>query len=77
MKTWEEIEVEFPNKWVVLKNVVFEGSDVIKAEVVDVKADEEIIEYQEQHLNEGYTFCRTTEGAINEPINASFAIRLD
>ena len=76
-ESWDNIEKKYPDKWVVLKNVSFTGLDIDSAEVVEVKDDSDIIEYQENHLDDGYIFRRTTEGIFNGPVRANFEIKID
>ena len=75
-ESWDNIEKKYPDKWVVLKNVSFTGLDIDSAEVVEVKDDSDIIEYQENHLDDGYIFRRTT-GIFNGPVRANFEIKID
>jgi len=76
-ESWDTITKRYPNQWVVLKNVSFNGPDINSAEVVCVKSDSEIIDYQDEHLDDNYIFRRTTEGVIGGPIGANFTIELN
>ena len=70
--TWDAIIEKYPDKWVVLSNVVFNGVDVVSADVVDIKSDEEISAYKAKHRMDGYIFRRTTEEDWNGIIVTSF-----
>lgn len=59
--TWDEMVLQYPDKWVVLKNVFFSGPDIDSAEIVCVKDDADILDYQDEHLDDDLTFRRTTE----------------
>lgn len=75
--TWEEMVTKYPDKWVALKNVVFSPEkDVLSATIVAVKTDDEIIGYEEEHLDDNIIFRRTTDGLVGGPINASFTITI-
>lgn len=70
--TWDAIIEKYPDRWVVLTNVVFDGVDVVSADVVDVKPDAEISAYKAKHRADGYIFRRTTEEDWNGIIVTSF-----
>ena len=76
-ESWSTIAKKYPDKWVVLKNASFIGPDIDSAEIVCVKDDSDILDYQDNHLDDNFIFRRTTEGVINGPIGANFEIRLD
>ncbi len=60
--TWDQLVSLYPDRWVVLKDTEKEGPDIISGILIAVKTDEEIIEFENSHLREGYEFWRTTEG---------------
>lgn len=60
--TWEDIVKKYPDKWVVLKDPVLDGSDIVTGIVVDVKSDDEILSYRLENFDKKYDYCRTTEG---------------
>lgn len=76
-KTWKEIVTKYPDKWVVLQNVSFSNSDIIDAEIVDVKNDDEIIEFQEEHFDQKYVYRRTTDIAATGYIETNFEISIE
>ena len=76
-ESWDAIVKKYPDKWVVLKNVSFIGSDIDSAEIVCVIDDSDVFDYQDEHLDDNFTFRRTTEGIINGPISANFSIELN
>lgn len=59
--SWNQMVSMYPNLWVVIKNAVMDGPDVIEGEVVTTKTDDEICGYEDAHDNEGYLFRRTSE----------------
>ena len=62
--TWNEMVSMYPNMWVVIKNAITDGPDVVKGEVLTTKTDDEICEYEDKHDKEGLLFRRTTEDEI-------------
>ena len=72
--TWEDMVREYPDRWVAVGNAVMDGPDIVSGDVVAVKTDDEICDYEDQHLREGLRFRRTTEGDWDGIINSDFAI---
>ena len=75
MMTWNSMVENYPNMWVVIKNPVMDGPDVIKGEVITAKSDDEICDYEDSHDNEGLIFRRTTDDEWNGTIRTDFIIR--
>lgn len=67
--TWEQMVHNFPAMWVVVRNAVMDGPDIVSGIVEDVKPDDEIIDYRSRHLHQGYVFRRTTEEALSGIVN--------
>ena len=76
-ESWNSIVSKYPDKWVVLKNVIFNGPDIKSAEIVCVKEDSEIFDYQDDHLDDNFIFRRTTETVNNGTVSANFTIELN
>lgn len=75
-KDWNSIVEDYPDKWVVLKDVIFNGEDIENAIVVSVETDDTIIEYQENHLDDNFVYRRTTESIDSGIISANFCISI-
>lgn len=67
--TWEEMVKVYPDRWVVVKNAVMDGPDIVSGTLVEVKKDDDIIEYRAHHPRKGLVFRRTTEEAVSGIIN--------
>lgn len=72
--TWDEMIKRYPNMWVVIKNPVMDGPDVIEGEIVTALNDDEICDYEDLHDNDGFIFRRTTEDDWNGTIRTDFVI---
>ena len=72
--TWEEISKQYPNMWVAVKNPIMSGPDIIEGDVVAIKSDTEICDYENEHDNEGLIFRRTMEDEWNGTIDTGFII---
>lgn len=75
-KDWNSIVEDYPDKWVVLKDVVFNGEDIESAVVVSVETDGTIIEYQENHIDDNFVYRRTTESSESGIVSANFCISI-
>ena len=75
--TWEDIVKKYPDKWVVLKDPVLDGSDIVTGIVVDVKSDDEILSYRLENFDKKYDYCRTTEGTFYGIIDSNFDISIN
>ncbi len=73
-ESWITIISQYPDRWVALRNPVMDGPDVVSGEVFAVLSDEDIIDFEDQHVGEGLIYRRTTEGELYGPIRASFTI---
>lgn len=62
-QTWEEIVKQYPDKWVALSDVVFDGSDVASGIVEANCIDSEIGTYDTELINKGIQafWIRTTD----------------
>ena len=72
--TWQDMVKEYPARWVAVSNAVMDGPDIVSGDVVAVKTDEEISDYQADPLREGLRFRRTTEGNWDGIVNSDLAI---
>ena len=57
--TWKEIEAKYPNSWIVMDNVKFDGGDICEADVIDVLTDDTIGHYRVTHVEDNYIYDRT------------------
>jgi hypothetical protein len=57
--TWKEIEAKYPNSWIVMDNVKFDGGDICEADVIDVLTDDTISNYRVSHIDKKYVYDRT------------------
>lgn len=57
--TWKEIEAKYPNSWIVMDNVKFDGGDICEADVIDVLTDNTISNYRVSHIDKKYVYDRT------------------
>ncbi len=63
--TWQEMVDAYPDQWVVVKDAVMDGPDILSGVLVTVKTDDDIGAYRVQNSRRGYEFRRTTEGFWN------------
>ena len=75
--SWKAIQNKYPGMWVVLKDIEKDGPDIICAVVVDVKTDDEIVQFEEENLDKGYEFWRTTEGEFYGIIDSNIEISVN
>lgn len=57
--TWKEIEAKYPNSWIVMDNVKFDGGDICEADVIDVLTDDIMGHYRATHVENNYVYDRT------------------
>lgn len=57
--TWKEIEAKYPNSWIVMDNVRFDGGNIYEADVIDVLTDETMGHYRATHVKNNYVYDRT------------------
>ena len=74
LETWGNIVREYPGMWVAIKNPQMDGPNIISGELFAVKSDDEIIDFEDEHIGEGLIYRRTTGGESNGPIRANFII---
>ena len=72
--TWQEMVQKYPDRWVAVGDAVMNGPDIVSGNVVAVKTDDEICNYEIEHLRDGLRFRRTTEGNWDGIIDSDFAI---
>ena len=75
--SWEEMVSRYPDRWVVLKDTVKNGPDVLSGVLVAVKSDDEIIAYENSNQGSGYEFWRTTEGEFYGIIDSDLSISVN
>ena len=75
--TWEEMVNTYPDQWVVVKDAVLNGPDIISGDVIDVKSDDEIIAFRTANQKKGYEYRRTTEGFFNGITGSSVVISIE
>ncbi|MBO4395018.1 MAG: hypothetical protein J5819_01560 [Eubacterium sp.] len=75
--TWDEMVEKYPNSWVVIRNAEMDGPNIISGIVETVKTDDEICDYESQHLREGLVFMRTTEGDWSGTIDSNLRIEIE
>lgn len=74
LETWENIIKMYPGMWVAIKNPQMDGPNIIAGELFAVKTDDEIIDFEDEHVGEGLIYRRTTGGDLNGPIRANFIV---
>ena len=74
--SWAEISDAYQNRWVAVKDAVMDGPNIISGVVAAVKTDDEICDYEPDHLGEGLVFQRTTEGDWDGIVNSDFVIEV-
>ena len=72
--TWDEMVEKYPDQWVVVKDAVMDGPDIISGELIEVKSDNDIADFQIKNHGKGYEFRRTTEGSFNGITGSSIVI---
>ena len=72
--SWEYMTENYPNMWIAIRDSEMDGPDVVSGIIVAALTDDEIIDYENAHDNEGLRFRRTKNGASNGPIRANFVI---
>ena len=72
--TWNNMVEEYPNMWLAIKNAEMDGPNIITGIVFAVLTDDEIIDYEDEHGDEGLIFRRTKGGVSNGPIRANFIV---
>ena len=75
--TWQEMVDAYPDQWVVVKDAVMDGPDILSGVLVTVKTDDDIGAYRVQNSRRGYEFRRTTEGFWNGITGSSIVISVD
>lgn len=75
--TWTEIIKAYPNRWVVLRDVVMDGPNILSGIVAAVKSDDEICDYESEHLRDGLIFRRTTEENWSGIVESNLVIEVD
>ena len=75
--TWEEMVKKYPNQWVIVKDAVMDGPDIVSGIVVAVKSDSEIIPFRLSNTHKDYEICRTTEGWFNGVIDTDLSIAVN
>lgn len=73
---WEEIIKLYPDKWIALQDTVMDGPNVISGYICAVLTDEQICDYEDEHMGEPVIFRRTTEGEWNGTISTNFVIEI-
>ncbi|MBR5969792.1 MAG: hypothetical protein IK016_05520 [Lachnospiraceae bacterium] len=63
--TWEQMVTAYPSQWVIVRDAVMDGPDIISGVLVDVRKDEDILSYRISHPRKGFTFRRTTEESMS------------
>ena len=74
---WEEMVNKYPEQWVAIKDAVMDGPDVVSGVVIAVLSDDEIIEYENTHGDDGIEYRRTTEGNWGGIIESNLIIELN
>ena len=74
--TWDQMVESYPDRWVVVKNPVFDGNhpDILEGDVVDVLTDDDVGGYRSNHREQDIWVRRTTEGDFFGVIEANFSI---
>lgn len=73
--TWDEMTHKYPSMWVVIREAVMDGPDVISGDVIAAISDDDICEYEDKHFKDGYLFRRTADGDWNGTFRADFDIQ--
>jgi len=73
-ESWIAIITQYPDRWIALRNPEMDGPDILSGEVVAVISDDDIIEFEDEHVGEGLIYRRTTDGELNGLIRANFVI---
>ncbi len=74
--TWEEMVKTYPDMWVAVANPVMDGDspDILEGDVVATVSDDDIGDYEVDHIGEGLKYCRTTDSGWNGMFYADFSI---
>ena len=72
--SWKYMSEMYPDMWIAIREPEMDGPDVISGIIAAVLSDDEIIEYENNHDDEGLRFRRTKNGVSNGPIRANFII---
>ena len=72
--TWTYMAEKYPNMWIAIKDAKMDGPDVVSGIIYAVMPDDEIIDYEDEHGDEGLIFRRTKGGVSNGLIRANFII---
>jgi hypothetical protein len=75
--SWDEIRKTYPGMWVVLKDTEKDGPNIMFAVVIDAKTDDEIVQYEDENLDKGYEYWRTTEGEFYGIIDSNIEISIN
>ena len=71
---WQDMVKSYPDRWVAVGNAIMDGPNSVSGDVVAVKTDEEISDYEVEHLREGLRFRRTTEGNWDGIIDSDLTV---
>ena len=71
---WTTIIERYPNMWVAIKDAKMDGPNIISGEVFAVKSDDEIIDFEDEHVGEGLIYRRTSGDEAIGPVRANFII---
>ena len=75
--TWDEIEKQYPDQWVAIKDAEMDGADIISGEVVAAMPDREMRKFRISHFDSGYVFTRTSDGDFDGYIDSDIRIAVD
>ena len=75
--TMEEMIDQYPDRWVAIKDAERDGPNILSGIVYAVLSDDEICDYEEDHLQDGLIYRRTTEGDFGVTIDADFIITVN
>ncbi len=75
--TWDQMVEEYPDMWVVISNPVMDGDhpDILEGDVVAAVDDDSLADFEDSHVNDNYTYRRTTESGWNGMFYADFSIK--
>ena len=59
--TWEQMQLQYPNKWVVVTDYIKDGPDLVEGDLLAVLNDNEIDDFMASHWGKNYFYDRTTE----------------
>lgn len=75
--TMEEMIDRYPDMWVAIKDAEKDGPNIMSGILYAVLSDDEIGDFEEEHLGQGLTFFRTTEGDWDGIISSDFVIEVN